>query len=480
MSTTKTAPVTTPVAAPVANGNGSHTKKMHHSSFLPSNIPANQVHSTLRKHMLADGFDMVLDLHGSTGSYMTDAATGDKFLDLFTCFASMPIGMNHPKLTDPEFIYYLGMVALNKPSNSDLYTEEMAAFVDTFFKIAVPKHFKYSFYVEGGALANENAIKAAFDWKVRKNFAKGYQHERGHGVMHFLQAFHGRSGYTMTLTNTDEKKVKYYPKFNNWPRVLNPAMRFPLTPENVEHTLKLEQQSLAEMKQAFFEHKDHISCMILEPIQGEGGDNHFRPEYLQAVRQLCDENEALLIFDEVQTGVGITGTWWVHEQLGVQPDIMTFGKKMQVCGLLAGSKLDEVQDNVFHVPSRINSTWGGNLVDMVRVARYLQIIQEENMVQNAASVGAYLVQQISAMADEFPNLVTNPRGRGLFAAFDLPTAEQRDEFRRICYDHKVILLACGVHSIRFRPPLNLTKDQVDEGMVIMKEALRKMKQNVDC
>ncbi|MCU0424364.1 MAG: L-lysine 6-transaminase [Candidatus Kapabacteria bacterium] len=453
---------------------------MHHSSFLPTNVAAKDVHTTLRKHMLADGFDMVLDLHGSTGSYMTDAATGDKFLDLFTCFASMPIGMNHPKLSDPEFIYYLGMVALNKPSNSDLYTEEMAAFVDTFFKIAVPKHFKYSFYVEGGALANENAMKAAFDWKVRKNFAKGYQHERGHRVMHFQQAFHGRSGYTMTLTNTDEKKVKYFPKFNGWPRITNPAMRFPLTPENVEYTLKLEQQAIAKMKQAFFEMRDEIASIIIEPIQGEGGDNHFRPEFLKALRELCDENEALLIFDEVQTGVGITGTWWAHEQLGVAPDLMTFGKKMQVCGLLAGSKLDEIAENVFHTPSRINSTWGGNLVDMVRVARYLHIIQEENMVQNAATIGKYLLGQLESMAQEFPNLVTNPRGRGLFAAFDLPTAEQRDEFRRICYDHKVILLSCGIHSIRFRPPLNLTTEQVDEGMVIMKEALRKMKQNVDC
>lgn len=430
--------------------------------------------------MLADGFDMVLDLHNSVGSYMTDAATGDKYLDFFTCFASMPIGMNHPKLADPEFIYYLGMVALNKPSNSDLYTQEMAAFVDTFFKIAVPKHFKYSFYIEGGALANENALKAAFDWKVRKNFAKGYRHERGHRVMHFKQAFHGRSGYTMTLTNTDEKKVKYFPKFVNWPRVTNPAMRFPMNAENLERTLKLEEQALAEMKQAFFEMKDEIACVIIEPIQGEGGDNHFRPEFLQAMRRLCDENEALLIFDEVQTGVGITGSWWAHEQLGVEPDLMTFGKKMQVCGLLAGAKLDEIADNVFHVPSRINSTWGGNLVDMVRVARYLHIIDEENMVQNAATVGAYLLDQLNAMAQEFPTLISNPRGRGLFAAFDLPTPEQRDEFRRICYDHKVILLACGERSIRFRPPLNLTTEQVDEGMAIMKKGLRRMKQNVDC
>ncbi len=468
--------MSTMTAPPQVNGNGTHKGvKMHHSSFLPSNIEAKKVHETLRKHILADGFDMVLDLHGSNGSYMTDAATGNTFLDLFTCFASMPIGMNHPKLTDPEFIYYLGMVALNKPSNSDLYTEEMAAFVDTFFNIAVPKHFKYGFFVEGGALANENAMKAAFDWKVRKNFAKGYKFERGDKVMHFKQAFHGRSGYTMTLTNTDEKKVKYFPKFQNWPRITNPALHFPLTPESIERVIALEQQAIAEMKQAFFEQKDEIASVIIEPIQGEGGDNHFRPEFLQAMRDIAHENDALVIFDEVQTGVGITGTWWAHEQLGVEPDLMTFGKKMQVCGVLAGKKLDEIPDNVFHVASRINSTWGGNLVDMVRVARYLSIIQEENMVQNAATVGTYLVEQLNSMVNEFPHHVSNPRGRGLFAAFDMVSPEARDAFRSQCYDHKVMLLSCGVQSIRFRPPLNLTKQQVDEGMNVMKTVLKNMK-----
>jgi L-lysine 6-transaminase len=279
----------------------------------------------------------------------------------------------------------------------------------------------------------------------------------------------------MTLTNTDEKKVKYFPKFQGWPRITNPALRFPLTKDNLEHVIALEQQAIAEMKQAFFEQKDEIASVIIEPIQGEGGDNHFRPEFLQAMRDIAHENEALVIFDEVQTGVGITGTWWAHEQLGVEPDLMTFGKKMQVCGVLAGKKLDEIDENVFRVASRINSTWGGNLVDMVRVARYLNIIQEENMLQNAASVGTYLVQQLNEMANEFPQHVSNPRGRGLFAAFDMVSPEQRDNFRSQCYDHRVMLLSCGVQSIRFRPPLNLTKEQVDAGMAVMKTVLKGMK-----
>lgn len=439
---------------------------------LSVRVPAQEVHATLRKHILADGFDMVLDLYNSSGSYMTDARTGERYLDLFTCFASMPIGMNHPKMMDKDFIYKLGEIAVNKPSNSDLYTEALAEFVKTFFTLAVPKHFKYGFFIEGGALAIENALKVAFDWKVQKNFRKGYKFERGHNIMHFRQAFHGRSGYTMSLTNTDEKKIKYFPKFTNWPRITNPAIRFPMTGANLDYVKTLEKQAIDEMKQAFFEQKDHIAAIIIEPIQGEGGDNHFRPEFLKKLRELADENDALLIFDEVQTGLGITGTMWVHEQLGVKPDIMAFGKKMQVCGLIAGDRVDDIETNVFHVPSRINSTWGGNLVDMVRAAKYIEIIHEEKLVDNAKHVGAYLQQQLVGLENQYSDVMSNSRGRGLFAAFDLATTEVRDEFRRRCYDNKIIILPCGEKSIRFRPPVNLTKAQVDEGITAMNKVLK--------
>ena len=159
-------------------------------------VESNNVHNALSQHILADGFSYVLDLEKSSGSKFIDKRTGKEYLDFFTCFASMPIGYNHPKMNNNEFINYIGKIALNKPSNSDLYTEEYASFVNTFFKIAVPDHFKYAFFIDGGALAVENALKIAFDWKIRKNFEKGYNVEKGSKVIYFNQAFHGRSGYT--------------------------------------------------------------------------------------------------------------------------------------------------------------------------------------------------------------------------------------------------------------------------------------------
>jgi len=436
-----------------------------------ASIPPSSVIPTLQRRMLVDGFDIVVDLKRSKGSYIVDAKNGKRYLDFFTFVASSPIGLNHAKMTTPEFLQKLASVAVNKPSNSDIYTVEEADFVETFDRVGIPQYLPHLFLVDGGTLAVENALKAAFDWKIRKNFAKGYTQEVGRKVIHFRQAFHGRSGYTLSLTNTDPVKTDLFPKFD-WPRILSPAITFPLNEQNLERVVRQEEASIEQIKEAFRKHKDDIAALIIEPIQGEGGDNHFRPEFLQALRQLADDNEAMLIFDEIQTGIGLTGTLWAHQQLGVQPDMLAFGKKMQVCGFLCGKRIDEVKENVFAVPSRINSTWGGNLVDMVRAQRYLEIIEEENLVENARVLGGYLVGRLEALSMEFSHLVSNARGRGLFAAFDMNSVEQRTPFRNKCLEKGLILLPSGERSVRFRPPLNISREEIDEGMDIIRKSLK--------
>ena len=363
---------------------------------MTHSIEPKNVRTTLKKHLLADGYEIVLDLQKSKGAYLYDSVSNSEYLDFFTFFASNPLGMNHDRLADdPDFVSKLGRVAINKPSNSDIYTEEMAHFVDTFSRVGIPDYMPYAFFVSGGALAVENALKVAFDWKVQKNFQKGYTEEKGHKVLHLEKAFHGRSGYTMSLTNTDPNKTKYFPKFD-WPRINNPTVQFPLTDENLIDAEIREQKALAQARKYFEQYEDEIACIILEPIQGEGGDNHFRKEFHQGLRDLADEFEALLIYDEVQTGVGLTGRFWAHEYY-VKPDILAFGKKAQVCGILATNRVDDIDTNVFHVSSRINSTWGGNLVDMVRFDRILEVIEEDKLVENAASTGNYLHEQILSL-----------------------------------------------------------------------------------
>jgi L-lysine 6-transaminase len=431
-----------------------------------------EVHNVLGRHMLADGYDIVMDLRRSRGSWLFDSRRGRNVLDFFTNFASVPIGYNHPKMDTPEFRDRIADAAVNKPANSDIYTTYMAEFVETFARLAVPPSLnKHMFFIEGGSLGIENALKTAFDWKIRKNFAKGHQSEKGTQIMHLRECFHGRSGYTLSLTNTDPRKTQYFPKFD-WPRIENPKIHFPATADALADAERREQAALEQAKQFLHERKDDIAAFIMEPIQGEGGDNHFRPEFFRAMRQLCDENDMLLILDEVQAGVGITGKMWAFQHFGIEPDLFCFGKKTQVCGFASSDRIMELADNVFTVSSRINSTWGGNLADMVRAQRYFEIIDEENLVDNAARVGAYFLGELERFQQEFPNLVSNVRGRALMAAFDLPSGDVRDAALKSFMAHDVMVLSSGSRSARFRPPLNLSMEEAAEGIRRMEKALQ--------
>ena len=423
------------------------------------------VHEVIGRHLLADGFEFVLDLAASRGSVLVDARDGGTYLDLFTFFASSALGMNHPALAgDEEFRAELLRTALNKPSNSDVYTVEMARFVDTFARVLGDPRLPHLFFVEGGALAVENALKVAFDWKSRWNEAHGIDPALGTRVLHLEHAFHGRSGYTMSLTNTDPAKVARFPKFA-WPRIPSPYVASGVDVE------QREREALAAARAAFEAHPHDIACAIVEPIQGEGGDHHLRPAFLRALQELCHSSDALFVVDEVQTGCGMTGTAWAYQQLDVEPDVVSFGKKTQVCGVMAGGRVDEVPDNVFAVSSRINSTWGGNLTDMVRARRILEVVESEGLIARAGVLGEHLRSRLEELAARHDG-VTDVRGRGLMCAFTLRDAALRDALvERLRTHERVLVLGCGGRSLRFRPALTVEAAQLDAGVAAVDRAL---------
>ena len=436
--------------------------------------------NNIGKRILADGMDQIIDLNKSHGSWLVDSRDEKEYLDLFSMFASLSVGYNHPYLLENKD--RLMSSALNKPTNSDVYSMEMAAFVDTMGRIAQPHYLPYAFYIEGGGLAVENALKTAFDWKVRKNLSKGIKN-RGSQIIHFKECFHGRTGYTMSLTDSpDPRKTLYFPKFD-WPRIDNPKINFPLNDENLEDVINKENIALEQIKDAIRNNPDDIAGLIIEPIQGEGGDNHFRCEFFKELRNLANEEEFLLIYDEVQTGVGITGNMWAHqsftphsckcdcEDASTAPDIISFGKKTQVCGIFASKRLDEVEGHVFHESSRLNSTWGGSLVDMVRFTIYLEIIEKENLVQNANDMGNHLSKCLNDLQANHPNIVSNVRNKGLFGAFDFNDGEQRDSLVGAILNEGAMMLGCGTKSIRFRPHLNITEQEMNDGFSMIDKAI---------
>ncbi|MEO3888514.1 L-lysine 6-transaminase [Nonomuraea sp. B5E05] len=420
------------------------------------------VHTRLAHHLLVDGYRLVLDLELSQGSWLVDARDGRRYLDFYTFFASAPLGVNPP--FDADFTQLLGQVARNKPANPDIYTEHLADFVDTFVRVLGDPALPHLFFVEGGALAVENALKTAFDWKSRRNEAEGRSRDLGTKVLHLTKAFHGRSGYTLSLTNTEPGKTDRFPMFD-WPRIDVPAIHF----GDVEAA---EQRALAQAREAFERHPHDIACFIAEPIQGEGGDNHMRPEFLQAMQRLCHEYDALFILDEVQTGGGTTGTPWAYQQLGLEPDVVAFAKKVQVGGIMAGRRVDAVPDNVFQLSGRINSTWGGGLVDMVRSRGILEIVERDGLIQRAATLGTVLLERLTKLEAEHPETMANVRGRGLICAFDLPDRAARDALvARLREEQGVVVLPCGPRSVRLRPALNILESDIDHGMAALAAAL---------
>src|SRR5438105_2683729 len=434
---------------------------------------ASSVLKILEQHVLLDGFKIVVDLEKSRGSYLHNAVNDQRLIDLYGFFGSNPVGFNHPHFESPEVKADLLRGAQIKIANSDVYSEAYAEFVETFGRVAGLSPLERYLFIEGGALAIENTLKAGMDWKVRKNIAAG-RGERGTEILHFRQAFHGRSGYTMSLTNTDPRKTDLFAKFN-WPRVSNPHIDFSLPePRRTEDVIEREKRCEQEIMKFIAERGIDIAAIIIEPIQGEGGDNHFRGEWLQTLRRICDENEMLLIFDEVQCGMGATGRNWCCEHFNVVPDLLAFGKKAQVCGVLAGPRLDEVKDNAFRLSSRLNSTWGGNFTDMVRSTHFLRIIEEEHLIENAGKVGAYFLDQLRQLQNEF-DFVQAVRGRGMFLAFDLPDAKAREDVWKGLFDSGVLTLRSGENSIRFRPALDLTAEVVDEAIEVVRKYCRKRK-----
>lgn len=426
----------------------------------------------LREHLLVDGYDLVLDLEKSQGSWLVDERDGSRYLDMFTFFASNALGMNHPVFSDPEVRRRLTVAAIHKPSNSDVYTSALAEFVATFSRVLGDPTLPYLFLVEGGALAVENALKAAFDWKSRRNEAEGRSPELGSRILHFEGAFHGRSGYTLSLTNTDPIKVARFPKFD-WPRVPTPAMRFPVV-EHDEATIASEDATLKAVRDAFAAHPHDIAGVIIEPIQGEGGDRHLSRRFLQELQHLTHEHDALSILDEVQTGVGFTGTPWAFQQLDLAPDLVAFGKKTHVCGVMGGGRMDEVEGHVWQTSSRINSTFGGSLVDMVRATVMLDVIERDGLIEKAATTGNHLLAGLESLAARH-DVLDNPRGRGLFCAVDLATAEDRaNVLGSLLQDEGVIMLGCGTRTLRLRPTMTVTIDEIDQALAALDRVLTKL------
>jgi len=424
----------------------------------------------LQKHVLADGERVVVDLERSRGSILFDAESGQELVDFHGFIASLPIGFNHPSMVeDSAYQTKLNHASQYRVAIPDIYHEYYADFVEAFastFPVAFQQHL---FFIDGGSVAVENAMKTAMDYKIRRNFNLDI-HGKGYQVLHFKNAFHGRTGYCISVTNTnDPRKYAHFAKFD-WPRIDAPALTFDNAGQ-AHRAANQEALALAQIEEVLrHSRRDEVCAILLEPIQGEGGDRHFSPEFLTGVHQLTRNYDCLLIFDEVQCGFGTTGKWWAFEHSPVTPDLIAFGKKTQVCGVAATGHIDSVE-NTFTTPSRISSTWGGQLSDMVRCEKIIQVVRSEGLLQNIAVQGEYILRQLRHFAQE-TGLIANVRGRGAFIGFDVVDVPTRNLVREQAKQQGCLFLVCGEVSLRVRPALTIQTWEIDRGLEILFRVLR--------
>jgi 4-aminobutyrate aminotransferase/(S)-3-amino-2-methylpropionate transaminase len=434
-----------------------------------------------RAWMARGTFDMqhryravMMDDRSSDGVWLHDV-DGNVFLDLFANFALGALGYNHPALLEaarsPAFV----AAAANPTSTPFVTTPEWIGFVETMATHA-PRGMSRIYCVDGGGEGVESALKAAFiRHGERRRVAAGrpanpleLSPEEQCAVMDnagsdavvvsFSGAFHGRGIGPLTATHSKLIHKADLPAFD-WPTAIFPANRWPLA-RHAEENAALEAKCLAGLAELLDRHAGRVAAILVEPIQSEGGDRHASPAFFRGVQQLARQAGAAFVLDEVQTGMGMSGTLWAHEQLDLPepPDMVCFGKKMQMGGFFAGPDYDIAQFG------RMYQTRNGDRARALLALATLETIGRDDLLANVRDTGAYFLARLEELAARHPALLTEPRGRGFLLAFDLPTPAARDDFNARALRRGVFASYTGMRSVRLRPHLVTTKAHVDEAM----------------
>ena len=376
-------------------------------------------------------YQMVMD-HGQ-GCRVWDNE-GNEYIDAFAGIAVNSLGYNHPVL-----VKAIADQATKVMHCSNLYYTEIQA--KALRLVAEATGMDRIFFANCGAEGNEVAMKLARKYGVAKSPTK-------YKIISADESFHGRTFDTLAATGHDYYHVGYGP--------LSPG-----------HVLV----PYADIKALEAVMDEDVCAVLLEPIQGEGGVHVPSDEYLQQVRALCDKYDALLIFDEVQTGVARTGKWFGYMHSGVKPDVLTFAKGIGGGFPVAGFAVPERLAHVFK-PGDHGGTFGGNPMACAAVYATLATIKSEGLVEKVAQKGEYFIGELQKLQAKYPALVKEVRGRGLILGMEL-TKEGRPVVEH-CLANGVIINCTAGSVIRIVPPLIISKEEIDLVVVALDKALAAM------
>ena len=368
-------------------------------------------------------FNIKIDFDKSHDSFLYDKNTEREYLDFFGMYASLPLGYNHKIFQTEEFKNEILSTSTFKVNNCEFVSDETLEFDRLFSEYAGSGNYKHFHYCCTGALAVEAAIKACLQYK---NF-------HSPKIISFNNSFHGVNSYGGFVTS------RFWPanlKLDGFPEILSCKLAASL--KRVEEELM----------------KSPTTCILVEPIQCSAGDIHLRKEFLVGLRALADSYDVPLVFDEIQIGFGATGKLWYYEHLDIEPDILIFGKKTQLSGIMVKDKHSQIfqKENI----TRLEVTWNSDVVDMVRCKHIIKAYKKYNILENVKNVSQVLISSL-----EKNKKIKNLRNAGLIIGFDLEDTQSRNKFVKDLYDVGLLCNSTGRRSIRLRPNLNLTLEEAE-------------------
>lgn len=360
-------------------------------------------------------WDILIDFEKSHGSYVFDKNTNKKYLDFFGMFSSLPLGYNH-EVFDEEFYNELKKISSVKVTNCEFHTDTYKQFCNKFHEFAGVGLYENFHFTCTGALAVECGCKLAMDYTKKERIIS--MKNSYHGV-------HSYGNFTTSKFYPVNKRLEGYPNFN-WSKISN----------------------LSELDCQIS--KGDVAGILVEPIQATFGDHHVDPSFLREISKVAKENDIPLIFDEIQTGFGTTGKPWYFQHIGIEPDIVVFGKKSQVSGIMSTNKYP-LESN------RLCVTFDGDIIDMLRTTYIVKAYQEYGLLDNATKQGKRLVEELSSLSG-----LQNVRGVGLMIAFDMESKTIRDDFVDKLKSNGMICNPTGEKSVRLRPNLAVTDDDIQQ------------------